>query len=89
MSAAYASWTTDAKSYRLDDQPVVIGEWTVDGSSRSLLVPPDPEALVESLQGVQQFGVLVDWRIPLIFIFDVSALLKTPAQPNIDTCGEY
>ena len=85
--------------HSVDDQEPVTERWRVTyGVIGDYFFAPDPEALLERLRGARMLQIrLVDERgfVRLnddgdirVYPHDVSSLLTTPAQINIERCGD-
>ena len=76
----------DSVTYRIDSQSAVTEQWIISGDLNTTVSPPDPASFVASLRVAQRLAVRTA-ETPVL-TFDLSNLFKTPAQVNIDNCGE-
>ena len=76
----------DSVTYRIDTQSAVTEPWVISGALNKNLSPLDGSAFAASLRGAQQF--LARTSETPVLTFDVSNLFNTPAQVNIDNCGQ-
>ena len=73
-------------TYRIDDRASVSVTWVPNGDQLLNPTTASAERLVESLRGASRLLIRTS-EIDLLE-FDVSGILQTPVQPNIDNCGQ-
>ena len=75
-------------TYRIDSQSAVTERWIISGDLNENVsrIGLDAARLMAALRGAQSLQVRTPETPELTF--DVSNLLNTPAQVNIDNCGQ-
>ena len=75
----------DTVSYRISGQSAVAERWMIGGTLNTNVEPPDAASFIASLRGAQRLQVRTS-ETPVL-TFDISNLLSTPVQVNVDNCG--
>ena len=77
--------------WSVDDGESVVGQWQVHTfeGSHSYVDPTFPQGMLETLRGASSFTFWINAPGIRSVTLDLSDTFSTPAQDNIDNCGEY